>query len=234
MRLIAQPWHSCSSPRRVAMTTTTSGGGDGDTTDAPAAQDEIGEGEGAVSILAWPYYAEDGTFTDGLDWVTAFEEETGCDATVKYFGTVRRGLHARSAPATTTWCRRRVTRRCAASPTATPPPINTDLIEHYDDLAPFLKEQAQQLASTAPCTASRTAGAPTCCSTTPRWSTRRPTSWSAVFDADSPYAGKIAAYDSPDLHRRRGGVPDGDAARPRASRTRTPSTRSSSTPPSTC
>ena len=24
---------------------------------------EIGEGEGAVSILAWPYYAEDGTFT---------------------------------------------------------------------------------------------------------------------------------------------------------------------------
>ena len=63
------------------------GGGDGGDGDAPAAQAEIGEGEGAVSILAWPYYAEDGTFTKDLDWVTPFEEDTGCEASVKYFGT---------------------------------------------------------------------------------------------------------------------------------------------------
>ena len=63
------------------------GGGDGGDGGAPAAQEEIGEGEGAVSILAWPYYAEDGTFTDGLDWVSSFEEDTGCEAEVKYFGT---------------------------------------------------------------------------------------------------------------------------------------------------
>src|SRR5262245_46346961 len=67
-----------------ASTGSDDGGADGG---APAAQEEIGEGEGAVSILAWPYYAEDGTFNDGLDWVTSFEEATGCNAEVKYFGT---------------------------------------------------------------------------------------------------------------------------------------------------
>ena len=38
----------------------------------------------------------------------------------------------------------------------------------------------------------------------------------------------------PDLHRRRGAVPEGDAAGPRDRRTRTSSTTSSSTPRSTC
>src|SRR5215510_11535385 len=71
------------------------GGDDDDDDDASSggeapggeAQSEIGEGEGALSVLAWPYYAEDGTFNEGLDWVTPFEEQTGCDTSVKYFGT---------------------------------------------------------------------------------------------------------------------------------------------------
>ena len=37
-----------------------------------------------------------------------------------------------------------------------------------------------------------------------------PDSWASVFDANSPYAGKITGLQQPDLHRRRGAVPEGD------------------------
>src|SRR5690349_18345759 len=65
-----------------------SSGGDGgfEAPDVPMAS-ELGDTEGSISILAWPGYAEDGTFAKGVDWVTPFEQATGCDAKVKYYGT---------------------------------------------------------------------------------------------------------------------------------------------------
>ena len=44
---------------------------------------EIGEGEGEVSIVAWAGYIERGDTDPKFDWVTSFEEETGCKVTVK-------------------------------------------------------------------------------------------------------------------------------------------------------
>jgi len=43
----------------------------------------IGEGEGAVSIVAWAGYIEEGLTDPAFDWVTGFEAETGCDVQVK-------------------------------------------------------------------------------------------------------------------------------------------------------
>ena len=48
---------------------------------------ELGDNEGSLSVLAWPGYAEDGSTDKSVDWVTPFEEETGCQVDVKYFGT---------------------------------------------------------------------------------------------------------------------------------------------------
>ncbi len=48
---------------------------------------EIGEGEGAVDIVAWPGYIERGQTDPNYDWVTDFEAETGCKVTVKTAGT---------------------------------------------------------------------------------------------------------------------------------------------------
>ncbi len=39
---------------------------------------EIGEGEGELRIVAWPGYIERGETAENFDWVTSFEEETGC------------------------------------------------------------------------------------------------------------------------------------------------------------
>ncbi|HEX9260540.1 MAG TPA: hypothetical protein VF855_13455, partial [Acidimicrobiales bacterium] len=47
------------------------------------APDKLGKGEGKLNIIAWAYYAEDGSTDPSLDWVTPFEKETGCETTVK-------------------------------------------------------------------------------------------------------------------------------------------------------
>jgi putative spermidine/putrescine transport system substrate-binding protein len=46
----------------------------------------IGEGEGEVAIVAWPGYIERGESDKNYDWVTGFEQETGCKVTVKTAG----------------------------------------------------------------------------------------------------------------------------------------------------
>ena len=66
------------------------GGEPGDTgtsaSEGPAVIDAIGETEGELNLIAWVGYTEDGT-TEGYesyDWVTPFEDATGCQTSVKY------------------------------------------------------------------------------------------------------------------------------------------------------
>jgi putative spermidine/putrescine transport system substrate-binding protein len=58
---------------------------------APAAADgmmtEVGPGEGQLDIIAWAGYIERGETDPAFDWVTAFEEATGCQVNVKVAGT---------------------------------------------------------------------------------------------------------------------------------------------------
>ncbi|MEX2647666.1 MAG: ABC transporter substrate-binding protein [Alphaproteobacteria bacterium] len=44
---------------------------------------ELGAGEGAVDIVAWPGYIERGEADANYDWVTDFEAKTGCQVRVK-------------------------------------------------------------------------------------------------------------------------------------------------------
>jgi putative spermidine/putrescine transport system substrate-binding protein len=48
---------------------------------------EIGAGEGQVDIVAWPGYIERGETDKNYNWVTDFEEKTGCKVNVKTAGT---------------------------------------------------------------------------------------------------------------------------------------------------
>jgi putative spermidine/putrescine transport system substrate-binding protein len=47
-------------------------------------RDEIDDGEGELSLLALAGYVEDGSSDPEFDWVTPFEETTGCDVQVRY------------------------------------------------------------------------------------------------------------------------------------------------------
>ena len=48
---------------------------------------EIGKGEGEVSIISWAGYIERGETDPAYDWVTQFETETGCKVTNKVAAT---------------------------------------------------------------------------------------------------------------------------------------------------
>jgi putative spermidine/putrescine transport system substrate-binding protein len=61
-------------------------GDDDSTAEAPTVVSSIGETEGELELIAWHGYTEDGTTPDYemYDWVTPFEDETGCQVNVKY------------------------------------------------------------------------------------------------------------------------------------------------------
>ena len=46
---------------------------------------KVGEGEGRLNIVAWPGYIERGETMKDFDWVTSFEEATGCGVLASSF-----------------------------------------------------------------------------------------------------------------------------------------------------
>ncbi len=58
-------------------------GVDGARPSASGPRQAIGKGEGAVSIVAWAGYIERGETDKAFDWVTGFEQQSGCKVSVK-------------------------------------------------------------------------------------------------------------------------------------------------------
>jgi putative spermidine/putrescine transport system substrate-binding protein len=61
------------------------GGGGGGQQGGPI--QEVGDGEGQLNIISWAGYIEDGSTDPAYDWVTQFEEDTGCQVENKIAGT---------------------------------------------------------------------------------------------------------------------------------------------------
>jgi putative spermidine/putrescine transport system substrate-binding protein len=189
----------------LALTVTGCGssddGGDGKKTasgftapDVPMAK-KLGTKEGAVSILAWPGYAEDGTNDPKTDWVTPFEQDTGCQATVKYFGTSDEAVNLiKTGDYDVVSASGDATLRLIAGGDVAP--VNTDLLTNYADIRDFLKEQPYNSVDGQMYGMPQGWGA-NLLTYNPDVVKPAPTSWSSVFEASSPYAGKITPYDSP-------------------------------------
>ena len=167
-----------------------SGGGS-----SAAPLDKLGAGEGALNIIAWAGYAEDGSTDASVDWVHPFEEQTGCKTNVKIGNTSDEmvqlmstgeydGVSA-SGDATL--------RLIAADQVA---PVNTDLVPNYADVYDYLKDKPWNSVDGQMYGIPHGWGANIL-----MWNTdvvkEDLDSWGAVFDANSPYSGKITAYDSP-------------------------------------
>jgi len=169
----------------------TSGGGGGGGEEA----EELGEMEGTVSLLAWPGYVEDGTNDPAVDWVSGFEEKTGCVVTSKSYGTSDEAVSlmktgdydvvAASGDATL--------RLIAGGDVA---PVNTDLIPSYEGVFDFLKDQAWNTVDGQSYGVPHGYGANLLLYNTDVV-TPAPTSWSVVFEGSDAYAGNVTAYDSP-------------------------------------
>ena len=162
--------------------------------DVPMAQ-KLGPGVGELSILAWPYYAEDGSNDPNADWVTPFEKETGCETSVKVFSTSDEAFNLmKTGDYDVVSASGDLSLRLIASGAAAP--VNTDLIPNYADVYDFLKNRDWNSVNDQSYGVPHGYGANLL-----MWRTDivkpAPTSWSSVFEADTPYAGKVTAYDSP-------------------------------------
>lgn len=162
--------------------------------DVPMAK-KLGTKEGAVSILAWPGYAEDGTNDPKIDWVTPFEQDTGCQATVKYFGTSDEAVNLiKTGDYDVVSASGDATLRLIAGGDVAP--VNTDLLTNYADIRSFLKEQPYNSVDGQMYGMPQGWGA-NLLTYNPDVVKPAPTSWASVFEPNSPYAGKITPYDSP-------------------------------------
>jgi putative spermidine/putrescine transport system substrate-binding protein len=168
-------------------------------TEAPAgdaaAPTELGEGEGELNIIAWAGYAEDGSTDPAVDWVTPFEEATGCQVNVKtgnssdemvqlmqtgeYDGVSASG----DAP----------TRLIARGEVA---PVNTDLIPNYADVFEDLKLKPWNSVDGVAYGVPHGRGANLLTYNTELYTTA-PDSWSEMFDPSSAAAGSISVVAAP-------------------------------------
>jgi putative spermidine/putrescine transport system substrate-binding protein len=158
-------------------------------------QKTLGKGEGAVNILAWPGYAEDGSNDPKVNWVKPFEEQTGCQAKVKYFGTSDEAVSLmKTGDYDVVSASGDASLRLIAGGNVAP--FNTSLASSYQDVAPFLKDRAWNSVKGQMYGMPHGWGANLLMYRTDKVKPA-PTSWSAVFDDASKYKGKVTAYDSP-------------------------------------
>ena len=155
----------------------------------------LGSPEGELNIIAWAGYAENGSNDKSVDWVTPFTESTGCKVNVKIGNT---------SDEMVTLMKTGQYDGVSASGDAslrliyggTVAPVNTDLVPNYASVAEFLKKRPWNSVNGQMYGIPHGWGANVLMTRTDVVKPA-PDSWGAVFDANSPYKGKVTAYDSP-------------------------------------
>jgi len=159
------------------------------------AAEELGEMEGQVSILAWPGYVEDGSNDPAVDWVSSFEEETGCEVESKTYGTSDEAVNLmKSGDYDVVAASGDATLRLIAAEDVVP--VNTDLIPNYEGIYDFLKDKEWNSVDGESYGVPHGYGANLLMYNT-EVVTEEPTSWDVVFERASEFTGKVTAYDSP-------------------------------------
>ena len=174
-------------------------------------QKSIGKGEGAVDILAWPGYAEDGSNDKTVDWVTPFEKQTGCQAKVKYFGTSDEAVSLmKTGDYDVVSASGDASLRLIAGGNVAP--FNTKLTPSYADVAPFLKDRDWNSVDKQMYGIPHGWGANLLMYNT-KTVKPAPTTWAVGVRRRVDVQGQGDGVRLADLHRRRGAVPDADQAR---------------------
>jgi putative spermidine/putrescine transport system substrate-binding protein len=157
----------------------------------------IGDGEGALSVLAWPGYAENGSYSKDYDWVHPFEQQTGCKTEVQVFGTSDEAFTlyttnpekfdvvSASGDASLRLVRAGYVQ-----------PVNMDLLKNYGDIFPELKDKPYNTVDGVHYGMPHGRGANLLMWRTDKVSPA-PTSWAEMFDATKPWKGKVSIYNAP-------------------------------------
>jgi putative spermidine/putrescine transport system substrate-binding protein len=155
----------------------------------------LGQGEGQVNLVSWAGYVENGSDDPKVDWVTDFTKQTGCKVNNKVAGTSDEMVTLmKSGDYDAVSASGDATLRLIYAGTVAP--VNTALVPNYADIFDFLKNKSWNSVDGQMYGIPHGWGANLLMYRTDKV-TPAPTSWSAVFDGASAYAGKVTAYDSP-------------------------------------
>ena len=173
----------------------TSSGGGGQAPPSMEPQSSVGDGEGELNLIAWAGYAENGSNDPAVNWVTPFEQKTGCKVNVKLGNSsdemvqlMRTGQYdgvSASGDATL--------RLIYAGDVA---PVDTNLVPNYATISQFLKDRPWNSVNGQMYGVPHGWGANLLMYNT-AVVTDAPNSWGAVFTDAAKYKGKVTAYDSP-------------------------------------
>ncbi len=177
----------------VAAACTTGGGG----TPAPSLPTSIGDGEGQLTVLAWPGYVEDGSTSPDVDWVTPFEQETGCQVTVQVFGTSDEAFTLfQTSPEQYDVLSASGDASLRLVAGGFVQPVNVDIIPSYAEIFEDLKNKDYNTVDGVHYGVPHGRGANVL-----MWRTDlvdpAPVSWVEMFDPNSKFAGKFSVYDAP-------------------------------------
>ncbi len=176
----------------VAMVAAACGGAGA--TEAPSLPQSIGAGEGELNLVIWAGYAERGAVDPAYDWVTPFEEKTGCKVNTTDMTDSNNGVSlmqsgnydgiSASGDATT---------RLIAGGTVAP--VNTAILPNYANVFEGLKNLPHNTVDGVNYGVPHGRG-PNLLAYNTDAVTPAPTSWDPVWEGGSDYKGKISVYDS--------------------------------------
>jgi putative spermidine/putrescine transport system substrate-binding protein len=169
-------------------------GGGASGTPAPSLPQSIGAGEGELNLVIWAGYAERGEVDPAFDWVTPFEEATGCKVNATPMTDSNNGVSlmqsgdydgiSASGDATT---------RLIAGGTVAP--VNTALFKNYANVFEGLKNLPHNTVNGVNYGVPHGRG-PNLLAYNTEEVTPAPTTWDVVWEGGADYQGKISVYDS--------------------------------------
>jgi putative spermidine/putrescine transport system substrate-binding protein len=173
------------------------GGSDNSGSDNGQELTSVGPGEGQLNLICWAGYCEDGSVTKGVDWVTPFEQQTGCQVNVKVGDTSDQMVDLmRSGQYDGVSASGNATARLVEGGDVAP--VNVDLVPNYKTIFADLKDQPYNTFDGVHYGIPHGRGANLL-----MWRTDDvqpdPTSWSVILDPNQAkkYAGHISVYDDP-------------------------------------
>lgn len=167
-------------------------GGD-DAASGEAFEGPVEDGEGSLSVLAWPGYAEDGSTDPAVDWVTPFEEQTGCQVDVSVFPTSNEAYNLFTAGGyDVVSASGDASLRLVASEAVAP--VNTDLVPNYADIIDTLKDQDWNTVDGVNYGIPHGRGANLLLYNVAAFPSA-PDSWAAMWESESTESGLISPYD---------------------------------------
>ncbi len=165
-------------------------------TPAPSLPTELGSPDGqTINVLAWPGYVENGSTDPAVDWVTDFQNETGCTVNTTLFGTSDEAYSLYSTNpeqydvvSASGDASLRLVRGGFVQP------VNLSLFKNYPDIFEALKNKPYNTIDGVAYGVPHGRG-----SNLLMWRTDlvtpAPTSWAQMFDPASGY--KVSVYDAP-------------------------------------